>query len=181
MATTVIINRWTGASGTPTKTNITSANTVAQTDDAHTAVAASSQPIVKPGTGTNQSFWVSTRLEITAIDAGLTLSNIRWYTDGTNNFGTGVTCNGQDATTYVQATGTVGTTGTVLNTTNHTGLTAAPVDVFTFTSASPKSITGSCTTTGDCGNFFVYQIVVATTAAAGVTPQETFTWLYDLA
>jgi hypothetical protein len=109
-----------------------------------------------------------------------TIDNIRWYADGANNFGTGVTCKGEQATSYVQATGTVGTTGSQLTTGNYSTVTT-PVDVFTYTSASPKSVTGSIVNanTGDFGNFFVYQIEVGTTASPGTTAQETFTWLYD--
>ncbi len=86
----------------------------------------------------------------------------------------------QSATAYVQATGTVGTTGNVLNTTNHTGLTAAPADAFTFTSAAPKSLTGAdITAAGRYAQQMVYQINVAAGAAGAATGQETLTWKYD--
>lgn len=181
MAATVIINRWTGSSGSPTKTAIQSANTVANASDAHQATASgSTNPIKIPTAGTKYSFWVSTRLSASVTPAG-TIDNLRWQTDGTNNFGTGVTCVGNTASSYVQATGTTGDTGTQLTTGNHTALAGTPVNVFTYTSASPKSVTGSISnpSTGDFGDFFVYQIEVATTASPGVTGQETFTWLYD--
>lgn len=181
MAATVVINRWTGASGSPTKTAIQSANTVANASDAHQATASSStNPIRVPAAGTNYSYWVSTRLSASVTPSG-TINNIRWYTDGANNFGTGITCKGNTASAYVQATGVAGTSGDVLNVTNHTSLAGATADVFTYTSGSPKSITGSISnpSTGDFGDFFVYQIEVATTAGPGVTNQETFTWLYD--
>jgi hypothetical protein len=181
MAATVIINRWTGAFGSPTKTQIDGANTVAAADDTHQAVAAgSNNPIRIPAGGTNYSYWVTTRLRCTVTPAG-TINNIRWYTDGGNSFGTGITCKAQDAASYVQATGTQGTTGLQLTTGNHSGLSGAPVDAFSFTSGSPKSLAGSISnpSTGDFGDFMVYQIEVAPTAAPGVTSQETFTWVYD--
>lgn len=176
MAATVIINRWTGAG--PTQTDITSSNTRASTSD--DPAPGTANPIPIPAAGTNYSFWVSTRLEVTVTPDG-TINNIQWYTDGANGFGTGVTVNGQDASAYVQATGTVGSTGDELTQGNHANLSAAPVDVFTFDSGSPKAITGSMTNpnTGDLGDFFVYQFAVADTAAAGATPQETFTWQFD--
>lgn len=177
MAATVTIRRWTGASGAPTKTDITSINTRANAEDAH-STAGTANSVLIPAAGSNYSFWVATRLSIDAITAG-TVNNIKWYTDGSNNFGTGVTALAQDATAYVQATGTTGTTGLALNTTNYATLTGAPVDPFTFTSGSPKTVTGSATATGDLGNFLVYQIVVGTTAASGASGQETFTWQYD--
>lgn len=177
MAATVTIRRWTGSSGSPTKTNITSINTRANTEDAH-STAGTSNSILIPAAGTNYSYWVSTKLSVDTISSG-TVDNLRWYSDGTNNFGTGVTCNGNTASSYVQATGSAGQTGTQLTTANHSGLASAAVDVFTFTSSSPKTITGTATTTGDLGDFFVYQIEVGTTASSGATAQETFTWKYD--
>ena len=108
-----------------------------------------------------------------------TVDNLKWYTDGSNNFGTGVTCIGNTASAYVQATGTAGQTGIELTTGNHASLAGSPSNVFSYTSGSPASVTGSTSTTGDTGHFFVYQIVVNSTAASGATASETFTWKYD--
>lgn len=175
MAATVLINRLTGAG--PTFTDITGINTRANAEDAHTT-AGTANSILVPAAGTNYSFWVVTQLEVTAITAG-TVDNLRWYTDGANNFGTGVTCKAQNATGYVQATGTTGTTGTQLTTGNYATLSGAPVDAFTFTSGSPKALTGTTTTVQKFGDRMVYQIEVGTTALSGATAQETFTWKYD--
>lgn len=179
MPATVVIRRWTGASGSPTQTNITSANTVANAVDSHQATASSStNPIRIPTAGTNYSYWVATRLQCTVAPAG-GISNIRWHTDGTNNFGTGVGCNVGQAGTYVQATGTAGTTGNILNNTNYSGV-GTPSNAFAYKSTATFAITGSIgATTGDFGNFVVYQLTVGTTANPGTTSQETFTWLYD--
>jgi len=177
MAATVTIRRWTGSGGGPTKTDITSINTRANAEDTHTT-AGTTNSILIPAAGSNYSYWVSTRLSVDAINAG-TVDNIKWYADGSNNFGTGVTCIGDTADGYVQATGTPGTTGLELTTGNHANLAAPPVDVFSFTSGSPESVTGTTTTTGDLGDFFIYQIVVGSTASSGATASETFTWKYD--
>lgn len=177
MAATVLIRRLTGAG--PTATDITSINTRANAEDAH-STGGTSNPIQVPTSGTNYSYWVTTRLDATSSPSG-TIDNLRWYSDGSNNFGTGVTCKGQEATSYVQATGTPGVTGTQLTTGNHAGITGSPVDVFGLTSGSPKSLTGSISnpSTGQFGSRFVYQIEVADTAGPGATAQETFTWKYD--
>lgn len=175
MAATVLIRRLTGA--TPTATDITSINTRANAEDAHTT-AGTSNSILVPASGTNYSYWVTTRLDVTAITAG-TVDNVKWYTDGSNNFGTGVGCRVGTATAYVQATGTEGTTGTELTAGNYTGFTLGNADAFTYTSASPLSVTGSTSTTGEFGDRVVYQIEVGSTAASGATAQETFTWRYD--
>lgn len=177
MPATVTIRRWTGSSGGPTKTDITGINTRANAEDAHTT-AGTTNPILVPTSGTNYSYWVTTGLQIDAITGG-TVSNIKWYTDGSNSLGTGITCKGNTANSYVQATGTAGTTGTQLTTGNHSGLAGAPSDVFAYTSASPKSISGSSSSTGAVGDFMVYQIEVDDTATAGAATAETFTWRYD--
>lgn len=175
MAATVLIRRLTGAG--PTATDITSINTRANAEDAHTT-AGTSNSILVPAAGTNYSYWVVTRLDVTAITAG-TVDNVKWYTDGSNNFGTGVTCKGNTATGYVQATGTAGTTGIQLTTGNYATLAGAPSDVFAYTSGSPLSVSGTTTGTGQFGDRVVYQIEVGTTAASGATATETFTWKYD--
>ncbi len=172
---TIIINRLTGA--TPTLTAITSINTRANADDTHTT-AGTANSVLVPTAGSNYSYWVSTRLQCTAITGG-TVDNVRWYTDGTNNFGTGVTALVGQATSYVQATGTAGTTGIVLSTGNHAGLTGAPVDPFTYNSGSPLAVTGSTSTVQEFGNRVVYQLVLGTTALSGASAQETFTFKYD--
>lgn len=179
MPATVDVVRWTGSTGSPTKTTITNINTRANAYDTH-STADTTQPIQIPGSGSNYSYWVSTRLTCSVTPSG-TINNLRWYTDGANGFGTGVTVIAQEATAYVQATGTQGQTGTQLTTGNHSGLTGAPVDPFTFTSSSPKSLAGSISNpnTGDFGSWLVYQVVVASSALPGATPQETFTFKYD--
>lgn len=175
MPATVQIRRWTGA--TPTKTDITGINTRIYADDTHTT-AGTASPILIPASGSNYSFWATFSLFVSAITAG-TVSNIKWYTSGTNPLGTGVTVNvSASATTYTQATGTVGTTGTVLNSTNYTGV-GTPSNAFAYTSGSPLTVTGSTSTAADVGNLVVMQIAVASTAAQGTTAQATVTWQYD--
>lgn len=178
MPATVTIRRWTGSSGAPTKTDITAGSTRASTSDAPSP--GTNDPIPVPLAGTNYSYWVSTRLSVDVTPAG-TINNLRWYTDGANSFGTGITCLGNTASAYVQASGTQGTTGLQLTTGNHANLAGAPVDVFTHTSAATKAITGSMSnpSTGDLGDFFVYQLGVGTTAGPGTTPSESFTWVFD--
>lgn len=175
MAATVQIVRLTGAG--PTATDITSINTRANAEDAHTT-AGTTNSILVPAAGTNYSYWVTTRLNVTAITSG-TVDNVKWYTDGSNNFGTGVTANVGTATGYVQATGTPGTSGTLLSAGNYTGFTLGNADAFVYTTGSPLSVSGTTSTTGQFGDRVVYQIAVGTTAASGATASETFTWRYD--
>lgn len=162
----------------PTSTDITGINTRANANDTH-STAGTSNPILRPASGLNYSYWVTTRLFYNGAGTG-TINNIEWYTDGSNGLGTGRGCIGNDADTYVQATGT-SDTGTELTTGNHAGLSGAPVDVFTLTSGSPKAIAGSVTDPNSqlFGDMFVYQFTIGATALAGAGTQETFTWRYD--
>jgi hypothetical protein len=181
MAAGVDILRWNGAAGAPTKGVITGINTRANAEDTNTT-AGTNNPIQIPPSGTYYSYWVCTRLSVTGALPSLLINNLRWYTNGTNNFGTGLDCFGQEATTYIQAIGTPGQTGTQLTQANYASLTLAPVQVWTLTSAAPKALAGSITNTGpagDFGSFFVYQVNVGATASPGATGQNTFTWKYD--
>jgi hypothetical protein len=194
MAATVQIHRHTGVGttgGGTSQDDITSINTRANAQDAH-ETADVDNPIQIPAAGTNYSYWVSTRLNVTVTPSG-TIDNIRWYSDGSNNFGTGVTCvagyaDEDDVTNdgYRIATGTPGETGDILNETNYDSLidqggSTYTSDAFGFTSGSPLSIGGSMDNpaTGVLGDFVVYQILVGTSASPGATTQETFTFKYD--
>jgi len=179
MVATVVIRRLTGTTAAQVATDIKDINTRANAQDVH-STADTTNPVQRPTTGKNFSFWVSTRLDATATPAG-TIDNIRWFTDSSNNFGTGITAKGQSATTYVIATGVVGTSGDELTTDSHTGMTAPPVDIFTFTSGAPKSLTGSISnpSTGQFGDYMIYQLEADTTAGPGASNQETFTFRFD--
>lgn len=180
MAATVTIRHWTGASGSPTKTDCTSATTMAVTEDAHYS-SGTTNPIPIPSSSTNYSYWLPFRLSADVTPAG-TINNIKVYTDGASGFPTNVAVKGETATSYVQPTGTEGTTGDLLNTTNYATLAGATADIFTWTSGSPKSVTGSITnpSTGDFGDFVVIQVEVpSTVATSGETSGETLTWIWD--
>jgi hypothetical protein len=184
MAADVRIRRWTGSEAGPSYSVITSINTRANAEDTHTTDGTTNSILI-PSLGSNYSYWVNTRLYIQTINSG-TVDNIKWYTDESNNFGTGVTCIGATAASYGQATGVAGQTGDELTVSNysHTGagggvLNTEPSDVFAYGEGSPLSVTGSATSSGNVGHFVVYQIVVGTTASSGATAAETFTWKYD--
>jgi hypothetical protein len=173
MAATVNINRLTG---NITYTPVNGINTRAQASDDH-STAGTDSPIKIPSAGNNYSYWVTTQLEVIGGLVG-TIDNLRWFADFVSD--SGVTVIGQSATAYVQATGTEGETGTQLTQGNHAGLSAAPVSVTTFTSFSPKSLTGTITaSTGVFGDMFVYQYVIAASANLGATSTSTFSWQYD--
>lgn len=180
MAATIKIIRWTGTSGSSTKTSIDgTTNRAATADD---PAAGTTNPIPVPtGAGTNYSYWVVTRLSATVAPT-TAINNIKWYSDGTNSMGTGVSLAVATATAYKQASGTTGTTGDLLNSSFYTSALSPTVasDAFAKTSASPLSVAGSIgAATGDFGDFVVYQVAVVSTAGPGVTTAETLTFQYD--
>lgn len=185
MAATVIIERHCGVSGATDITDITDENTRANTYDSHSTADVAS-PIQVPTSGSNFSYWVHTRLNATGAPTG-TIDNLRWFTTDTvaTAFGTDVECLGARANSganngYRQASGTCGTTGDELTTTAHDGLKSSPSNVFSYTSGSPLSLSGTITgATGRFGDYFVYQTKVGTSAGPGATNKITFTFRYD--
>lgn len=180
MAATVQVTRFTGSG--PTETNVTSINTRLSTSDNHYTTQ-TTNPVPIPTAGYKRSYWCVTGLKCTVTPTG-TIDNIKWYTDGTNGSGTGITVEAGTSSSYVQATGTVGDDGDQLNSTNYTGLTPTTPsadNAFGYTSSSALSVTGSITnpSTGNFGNYVIYQYTVGTTAGAGTSGQETYTWQYD--
>ena len=178
MSATLIINRWTGAAGSPTKTNITSINTRVNAYDGHSTNGTTSPVAIPASMGQNNSFWCVTQLHCSVAPATL-VNNIKWFPLDSSNPWTGVTMVVNTATSYIQATGTVGTSGTILTTGNYSTLAGTPVSAFTYNSGSPLSVAGSTSTTGDFGDFVVYQFQVQDNASAGAIAQEVVSWQYD--
>jgi hypothetical protein len=181
MAATIQIRRQVGAG--PTNYDITSINTRLSTSDNHYTTQ-TTNPIPIPPSGTKYSFWAPFQLYAATTPAG-TIDNIKWYSDGTDSLGTGISMKVASANVYDQATGTTGDTGDELTVAAYgngtTDLDAAPVDAFGKTSGAPFAITGSITnpSTGNFGDLVVVQSAVISTASAGTTPTETITWKYD--
>lgn len=173
MAATVQIYERTGAG--PTNTDITSANSRYLLADS-TSASTTGTPLQIPNAGTNYSYWKSRYLNCTVTPAG-TIDTIKYYTDGANSYGTGVTETISTASSlaYVQATGSA-TSGTQLSNANYSG-SGSTVNSFTYTSGSPLSVTGSISnpSTGKISDIWVEQMGVTTTASPGVTPAETKT------
>lgn len=187
MAATVTINRYTGAGPTST---VIPANTVVTLNDSPQMQSDAGQagvlnPIPIPAAGVNRSFWCTTGLEVTVAPT-TAINNVRWYTDGSNGFGTGVTCDvplSPNETivraSYDQATGTT-ITGDALTT--HAAVTAVQSAFVHQLAGSNELVVGNGSignTTGALGDFVVYQFVVAAGAAPGPTNQEQFTWAFD--
>lgn len=165
----VQVHRLTGEEAEPTTTDITDSNTRLNAEDAHSE-SGTNNPILIPDDGTNYSYKASTQLYFDGSGTG-TIDNIKWYTDGDNELGTGVGLQVATAGEYSQATGTEGETGDDI-----TG-----DDAFNYTSGSPLDVDGSVTDPADelFGDIVELQTTVGDNASAGATTSETMTFRYD--
>lgn len=168
MAATVSVKQATGSG--PTNTTITNLRfcTVDAAND-------TTNPLVKPSSGTNYSYVAWVRINADTTPTG-TINNVKFYTDGANGYGTGVTVKGITTASYAQATGTAGTSGDLSSTVYTSG-----TDIFTYTSASPLSVTGTLSnpSTGIISNYVAMQVALSTSVTAGTPSAETFTFRYD--
>lgn len=178
MVATVLIRALTSTG--PTVTDITSTNLRDNSFDTYTTND-TTNPIKIPAAGTNYGYWRVTRLDCTVTPA-TTLANIKWYVSSGSN-PTGCAYIVGTATSYIQATGTPGTTGNQLSVGNYGGtFTLGNNDaIATYNSGSPLAVTGSINnpTTGQFGDRVVFQISVGTTANPGATSQVTLAYQYD--
>jgi hypothetical protein len=128
-------------------------------------------PLVIPGVGSDYSFVKKLRpyMEVAPTTQ---VSNLRWYTDGANGFGTGVTVTAKN----------LGTTfGTHYDT-----LMGSGSDLFGYVVGSP--LNGDGTDAGPfvpaddntyIGDIIELQMAIASTAANGALSAETLTLAYD--
>lgn len=112
------------------------------------------------------------RLDATVAPTGQITSPV-FYTDGTNNYGTGISAYIRTTNPGVYATPTTPASD------------AAGTDMFTFNSGSPKALDvanpGPFTGTGQFGDFSVLWMTLATTCAAPQDPtsSETLTYAWN--
>ncbi len=180
-----------GSDGSPGTNQDTSAlgppNVRFKTSDDNTIDA--NNPIPIPAAGTTYSYWKHLYL-LCSVAPSTQIDNVKFYTDG-SGFGTGITVKVGDETPtknsgsdagYVVATGTQGSTGDelVANNAQITGST----DAFSYTSASPKSVSISesgniMDAQNETTDYLVVQMEVDNTASPGNLTDETITFRYD--
>lgn len=187
MTATVVIQEYNGTE--PTKTTITSGRYCTADSNA----PGQNNPCVVPSSGFNYSYWKHHALGISGTFSQI--SNIRWYTSGaikTNwALGTGGMLlvgirsdggdNGCPPESYVQATGTVGTTGTPIETGHsyYSSQTNKVADADSYTSASPLLVDSKPYTTASSTKGVVTQVKINTDATQGDKASETLTFRYD--
>lgn len=161
MVATVTIIEKNGTAGTATdKTSGT-----VRMKNADNATVDINNPMVVPTAGTDYSYQKWLRLKVTVAPSN-NLSNLKFYTDGSNGLGTGVGLYAKAVATYATPTEPSATTGYT--------------DAFTYTSGAALSLgTGTVTGTGEKGSHAVLLLTVTTTASPGTTASETLTFSYD--
>lgn len=163
MVATVTIGEKNGAGGTYTdKTSGT-----IRFKNADNATVDTANPMVIPGAGSDYSFEKWLRLRIGATGPSVQITNLKFYTDGSNGLGTGVLLWAKAVTAFAtpaEATGTAGYT-----------------NAFSYTSGSALSLGAGpySTTNTEIGDHAVMMLEVQSTATQGQTPTETLTFSYD--
>ncbi len=168
VAATVVIEQLNGSG--PTATTVVASPFLFGTSDVYNA--GNTVPVQRPASGTNYSYEASFRM--LASGTFTSLSNWKFYSDGANGLGTGldITCKALAQGSYAQATGTSGVTATAMY--------GSPASLFTYSSGSPLSLTGSISSAGNGTVQLVRaQASVASTAAVGTSSSETSTAQWD--
>lgn len=122
-------------------------------------------PMVKPASGSDWSFEKWLRLLVTG-GAYTQISTIRAYTDGVSGFGAGISL-------WAKAVGAYATPALATS-------SAGYANAFGYTSGAPLSLgAGPYTGTGEIGNHLVMALEVQSTAAGGLTSNETLSIGWD--
>jgi hypothetical protein len=139
--------------------------------DADNSTVDASNPLVIPAADTIYSYTKKVRAYMEA-PPNTNISNLRWYTDGSNTFGTGISVNCKN----------LGTTWGA----NYKTAMSGGADLFGKTSASP--LDGDATDTGPfvpaddnsyIGDLIELQMTIASTASSGTLTAEGLILAYD--
>ena len=139
--------------------------------DADNNAVDNNNPLVIPVSGSIYSYTKKLRVKMT-VAPDTQISNFRWYTDGSNGFGTGVGVTAKNLGTSWAA--------------NYKTQMSGGADVFGYTDGSP--LDGDGTDTGPftpsdlndyIGDLIELQMSIASTATNGSLSAETLTFAYD--
>jgi hypothetical protein len=173
MAAIVVLNEWNGSVLSPTKTIKAKYESGVVYNDtilpkvADDPTVNSLNPIPIPKSGISLSFEKWLKFRIGAIGPAGSITNLKFFTGGSNLFGTGILLLAGVTATYVQPT--IATSS------------VATVDAITYVAGSPLSLgTGPFTGTNvDIGSFCVLQAVISPLAAEGLSGTIVPTFSYD--
>lgn len=150
---------------------------------ADNATIDTANPIVIPGTGSTYSYWKQVYLFCSGAP-DTQIDNIRFYSDGSSGFGTGVDL--KIGSPSILRTGSYEVADTTSDmVTAHTSISAQS-SVFDFTSGGTTFQVG-ISGTGDniidavdeASDYVVLQMQVADDASPGTLSSETLTFIYD--
>jgi len=134
--------------------------------NADNATVDTSNPMVIPTAGSDWAIEKYTRLKIT-VSPDTSISNLKFYTDGANGFGTGVLLFAAASTQY--ATPTTASSSKFPS-----------VDAFGYTSGAALDLgTAASSSTGERGAMAVLGLEVKSSATQGSLTAETLTYSYD--
>ena len=183
MAATVIINEWNTDGGSPSMQTDKTSGTV-RFKNADNATVDLIDPLVVPTTGREYSYEKWLRLQITG-GAFTQIDNLRAYSDGANNYGTGIKLWNTTHGVIIEPGNPDETLDPPQALANEPGgsPTVTMTDFFAATSGAPVDLdainTGPFTANGHIGDFLVLVMEVETTASQGVLSAETLTFAYD--
>jgi len=151
---------------------------------ADNATIDNNDPIPVPSSGTNYSYWKHIYLYCDTAPS-TQINNVKIYTDG-GGFGTGITLYVGDETPTKNSGSSAGyevADSAVTMVGNHSQITGQ-TDLFSYTSASPKSVSISesgnvIDAVGETTDYVVLQLAVSDTASPGNLSNETITFQYD--
>lgn len=147
-----------GTSGTPgTNTAVTSVRFKSADND----TADTSNPLVKPTTGTNYSYEKALSLNVTAAPDN-NLTNLRFHR--TTSMPTGITDKYGESTSYTVPVGTASSIAT----------NNVPTSATVLTNSN-----GTFTGTGMYGPYIYIQWLISTSAVAGNQSSVTYRWTFD--
>jgi len=200
-ATVVVVEAHGGSDTSPEYTNVVGlGNGVANTARYCTndlVDPGTNQPCVIPASSYYYSYWKHHAIHVVS-GLNTSVGNIRWYTDGSESWGTNVVINvgqrdspgdeghGCPADNYDKSDGTAGTTGHDLadDTNGHPYYrTQSPeeANAYTFTSGSTLDIQAETNIESNDvkSASVVTQVKIGSTAVQGTKAAETFTFVYD--
>ena len=178
MAATYVIVYASGTDGNPVWNNV-GTNLRFRTDDTNTQD--STNPLVKPTSGQNHSFWKSIAVQWSGTYTQV--SNFRLYVDGNISWALGTNGGlfiGDQSLTdsqYVQATGTVGTSGNEV-VASHANITSKS-NAENYTSSNPMIFDSNTYTADGTSKHVVLQVTVDSDAQQGLLPSENIYFVVD--
>ena len=176
MVATVVVNEWNGNS---VKTDKTGSTVRFKTAD--NATVDTNNPITIPTSGQTHSFEKWCRMAITGTPPSQRINNLKFYTDGTNSYGTGITLYGEVGSSGTFRSAAQGASGAAVPLGGSGSITMT--NTFVYTSGGTLALSSAAETFSgsavDMGRFTVLVMTISAAATQGTLTAETGTFSYD--